>query len=71
VAKQEHKQKNTSGQTTTQADKQAEAARQDSIAPKDQQKLTDDIDGILGEIDEVLEVNAEDFIRDYVQSGGQ
>lgn len=36
-----------------------------------QAKLTDDVDAILDEIDEVLEVNAEEFIRAYVQKGGQ
>lgn len=30
-----------------------------------------DIDQILDEIDDVLESNAEDFVRNYVQKGGQ
>lgn len=30
-----------------------------------------DIDDILDEIDEVLEENAEEFVRGYVQKGGQ
>ena len=30
-----------------------------------------DIDGILDEIDEVLEENAEEFVRGYIQKGGQ
>ena len=30
-----------------------------------------DIDSILDEIDEVLEENAEEFVRCYVQKGGQ
>lgn len=34
-------------------------------------KGTAEIDEILDEIDEVLEENAADFIRDYVQKGGQ
>jgi ubiquitin-like protein Pup len=33
--------------------------------------LLDDVDGLLDEIDEVLEVNAEEFVRGYVQKGGQ
>jgi ubiquitin-like protein Pup len=33
--------------------------------------LTDDVDDILDEIDTVLEANAEDFVRGYVQKGGQ
>jgi prokaryotic ubiquitin-like protein Pup len=34
-------------------------------------KLTDDVDALLDEIDDVLEENAEDFIKGYVQKGGQ
>jgi len=34
-------------------------------------KLTDDVDALLDEIDGVLEENAEDFVRGYVQKGGQ
>ena len=33
--------------------------------------LDDDIDSILDEIDDVLEANAEDFVRNYVQKGGE
>jgi ubiquitin-like protein Pup len=33
--------------------------------------MTDDVDSILDEIDEVLESNAEEFVRAYVQKGGQ
>lgn len=35
------------------------------------EKLTEDVDAILDEIDEVLETNAEDFVRAFVQKGGQ
>lgn len=35
------------------------------------EKLKQELDDILDEIDEVLEVNAEDFVRSYVQKGGQ
>lgn len=35
------------------------------------EKLSEDVDAILDEIDEVLEENAEDFVRSYVQKGGQ
>lgn len=31
----------------------------------------DDLDALLDEIDEVLEENPEDFVRNYVQKGGQ
>jgi ubiquitin-like protein Pup len=36
-----------------------------------QAELTDDVDDILDEIDSVLEANAEDFVRGYVQKGGE
>ena len=34
-------------------------------------KLTDDVDALLDEIDDVLETNAEDFVKGFVQKGGQ
>ncbi len=34
-------------------------------------KLTDDVDSLLDEIDDVLEENAEDFVKSYVQKGGE
>ena len=34
-------------------------------------KLKADLDDLLDEIDEVLEDNAEEFVRNYVQKGGQ
>jgi prokaryotic ubiquitin-like protein Pup len=36
-----------------------------------QEKLTEDVDDLLDEIDSVLEENAEEFVRGYVQKGGQ
>lgn len=35
------------------------------------EKIGEDVDDILDEIDAVLEENAEEFIRGYVQKGGQ
>jgi prokaryotic ubiquitin-like protein Pup len=32
---------------------------------------TEEVDDLLDEIDEVLETNAEEFVRAYVQKGGQ
>ena len=32
---------------------------------------TAEVDDLLDEIDEVLEINHEDFVRSYVQKGGQ
>ena len=34
-------------------------------------QLKADLDDLLDEIDEVLEENAEEFVRSYVQKGGQ
>jgi len=36
-----------------------------------QASLADGLDDILDEIDEVLETNAEEFVKSYVQKGGQ
>lgn len=33
--------------------------------------IADDLDDILDEIDEVLETNAEEFVKSYVQKGGE
>ena len=35
------------------------------------EKLSEDVDALLDEIDDVLEENAEEFIKGYVQKGGQ
>ncbi len=35
------------------------------------EQLDEDIDAILDEIDDVLEVNAEDFVKSFIQKGGQ
>lgn len=36
-----------------------------------QEKLSEDVDAILDDIDEVLEANSEEFVRGFVQKGGQ
>ncbi|WP_213450195.1 ubiquitin-like protein Pup [Rhizomonospora bruguierae] len=33
--------------------------------------ISEDVDDLLDEIDSVLEENAEEFVRGYVQKGGQ
>jgi ubiquitin-like protein Pup len=33
--------------------------------------VTDDVDSLLDEIDGVLEENAEEFVKSYVQKGGE
>ena len=34
-------------------------------------ELDSEVDSLLDEIDDVLEVNAEEFVRSFVQKGGQ
>jgi ubiquitin-like protein Pup len=34
-------------------------------------ELTSDVDDLLDEIDDVLESNAEEFVKSYVQKGGE
>ncbi|MDH4352420.1 MAG: ubiquitin-like protein Pup [Actinomycetota bacterium] len=33
--------------------------------------VTEDVDALLDEIDDVLEENAEEFVKSFVQKGGQ
>jgi ubiquitin-like protein Pup len=47
-------------------DEQVEAAEETKAETQ-----TDDVDELLDEIDEVLEANAEEFVRSYVQKGGE
>ena len=37
----------------------------------DSTELSSDLDDLLDEIDQVLESNAEEFVKSYVQKGGQ
>jgi ubiquitin-like protein Pup len=39
--------------------------------PKTESKDTAEVDKLLDEIDEVLEENAEEFVRSYIQKGGE
>ena len=47
------------------------AAQSDTSANKETKNLTAELDSLLDEIDEVLESNAEEFVKSYVQKGGQ
>lgn len=55
--------KRTGRPTETTADLSVDASKGE--------QLKADLDGLLDEIDEVLEENAEEFVRNYVQKGGQ
>jgi ubiquitin-like protein Pup len=39
--------------------------------PKQGEKIKEELDDLLDEIDSVLEENAEEFVRNYVQKGGE
>lgn len=47
-------------------EEQAKAEEQETTESK-----TEEIDDLLDEIDEVLEVNSEEFVRSFIQKGGQ
>ncbi len=47
------------------------AAEQTSDVQERVGKLTDDVDALLDDIDEALEENAEDFVKSFVQKGGE
>jgi prokaryotic ubiquitin-like protein Pup len=63
-----------SGQSRPQRQNEEEveaATESGSDVAERHEKLTEDVDAILDEIDDVLETNAEDFVRAFVQKGGQ
>jgi ubiquitin-like protein Pup len=44
----------------------------EDLAPSKQgEKIKEELDDLLDEIDSVLEENAEDFVKSYVQKGGE
>lgn len=63
---QEQKQPRKSSET----DDSVEVAPESDVAER-KGAMDDDVDAILDEIDEVLEANAEDFVKSFIQKGGQ
>ena len=63
---QEHKQPRKSSET----EETTEVAPESDVAER-KEALDDDVDAILDEIDDVLETNAEDFVKSFIQKGGQ
>lgn len=51
-------------------DREVEAERVDSDTSKGAQ-LKSELDDLLDDIDQVLEENAEEFVKNYVQKGGE
>jgi prokaryotic ubiquitin-like protein Pup len=49
---------------------EVEGSESTDLAERKEQ-LDEDIDAILDEIDETLETNAEEFVRGFVQKGGE
>ena len=47
-----------------------EVAPETDVAER-KEALDSDVDDILDEIDQVLESNAEDFVKSFIQKGGQ
>ena len=67
MAEQTRKPKTTTSRTTD--DEVVEDAA--PAVSESGEKLKAELDDLLDEIDEVLETNAEDFVKSYVQKGGQ
>ncbi|WP_205472295.1 ubiquitin-like protein Pup [Nocardioides sp. SYSU D00038] len=63
---QEQKQPRRSSET----EETTEVAPETDVAER-KEALDDDVDAILDEIDDVLESNAEDFVKSFIQKGGQ
>ena len=63
---QEQKQPRKSSQEETATEEVVES----DVAER-KEMIDEDVDAILDEIDEVLESNAEEFVRGFVQKGGQ
>ncbi len=55
---------------STEDEAQVEELPEAEVAERKEQ-LDEDIDAILDEIDDVLESNAEDFVKSFIQKGGQ
>jgi ubiquitin-like protein Pup len=66
--------RDTGGQqrsTRTREETDEVEATVDAEAAERHKEMTEDVDAILDEIDGVLEENAEEFVRSYVQKGGE
>ncbi len=66
--------RDTGGQqrtTRTREDADEVEASVDTEVAERHKEMSEDVDAILDEIDDVLEENAEDFVRAYVQKGGE
>jgi ubiquitin-like protein Pup len=55
----------------TSTDKTQDSAEVAAAVTAQGDKLKAEMDDLLDEIDEVLESNAEDFVKSYIQKGGE
>jgi ubiquitin-like protein Pup len=55
---------------SSEAEETTEVAPDENVAERKEQ-LDEDIDAMLDEIDDVLETNAEDFVKSFIQKGGE
>ncbi len=55
----------------TTRERETETETDTPATSKQGEKIKADLDELLDEIDEVLESNAEEFVKSYVQKGGQ
>lgn len=51
--------------------REAEEEQVDEITTEEGEADLEELDDLLDEIDSVLEENAEEFVKNYVQKGGQ
>jgi ubiquitin-like protein Pup len=51
--------------------RQEETVEEAPAASETGEKIKAELDDLLDEIDDVLETNAEDFVKSYIQKGGQ
>ena len=56
---------------STPAREDQEVVEETPAASEQGEKIKAELDDLLDEIDEVLESNAEDFVKSYVQKGGE
>jgi ubiquitin-like protein Pup len=63
---QEHKQPKKSSET----EEHDEVAPSSDVSDRKEQRA-EDSDAIRDEIDDVLETNAEDFVKSFIQKGGE
>lgn len=52
-------------------DRAVEEPVEETVSSGAGDRIKAELDGLLDEIDEVLETNAEEFVRSFVQKGGQ